>query len=102
VQFTGNTSNFKARDEYRCVTGKSVAIFAVAVEPPSAREAIENNCGEIKKLTSPQCKKTIRLTPQEHQHDVLSGYQTRVLILAKSIEVVPAAPVTTKGKGKRR
>ena len=86
--------------DYRCVpkaAKNTLTVFAQAIEPPSAREAIENNCVEIKKILWPQCTNTSRLTPQEVQHDVLSGYQKRVSILANSIEVVRAKPVATKG-----
>ena len=87
------------KDEYRCIApgGNALVVFAAGVEPATEKDAIETKCGEIKKILSRQCEKTIRLTPATNSEDIVSGYCKRTIIITQSIEVVP-----TKGrKGKR-
>lgn len=92
------------KDDYRCIaTGDNpVVFFAEDIEPATAREAIENDCGEVKKVVTPACKRNIRLTAENISDDLISGYQKRVDVRSSSLEVIEAAPVETKKRGRRR
>jgi hypothetical protein len=91
------------KDDYRCISigGSTVAFFAQDIEPATAREAIENDCGEMKKVMTSACKRTIRLTAENISDDLISGYQKRVGVRSSSLEVVEAAPVTRRTKKRR-
>jgi hypothetical protein len=91
------------KDEYRCLAPGSnpLIVFAAAVEPEPEKEAIETKCGEIKKLLTPQCSKTIRFMPAENSQDTVSGYTKRTILLTRSIEVVPVTASRRSRRGKR-
>lgn len=84
--------------EYRCIgTGSlTVTIFASSIRPQAEREAIEEDCGEIRKmLSSPKCLKTIRFVPAKHSEDLVSGMQKRMVVITPEIEV---SAVAAKGR----
>jgi hypothetical protein len=83
-------------EDYRCVASDStLAVFAPAIESEAEKSALEANCGEMKKITSPACTKTIRLVPASNVQDHISGYMLRTVIRTETIEIVPA---TTKAR----
>jgi hypothetical protein len=87
-----NMSCFYAdKDEYRCIasTGLTVAVFALTVEPPAEKSALEDSCGTIKQLDKPSCRKTIRLVPLGYDSDTVNGNQKRIVLFASAIEIMP-------------
>jgi hypothetical protein len=77
-------------DEYRCMhPTASLLVMGVNVEPAAAKSAIENNCGEIRKvLTSPKCRFTVRFYPSLIDEDEVSGGARRTVIGVEVLEVV--------------
>jgi hypothetical protein len=88
------------KDEYRCTSsnGTMLLVLARGVTPQEEKDLIEERCGEIKKITTPACLKTIRLTPVVHEEDTISGYLKRTIIGAASIEVSPSAAPSSRGR----
>lgn len=78
------------KDEYRCIAPGAVmlALFSKSIRPESERAAIENDCGEIKKMaTSPKCEKTVRFVPTKSGEDLVNGYRRRVVVGAPYLEI---------------
>ncbi|KLK92854.1 hypothetical protein AA309_12065 [Microvirga vignae] len=77
-------------DEYRCThTSADIMIMGLNIEPASAKSALEESCGEIRKVfSSPKCRFTIRLYPSLIDQDEISGGQKRTVIGAETIEIV--------------
>jgi hypothetical protein len=78
------------KDDYRCIASGQAAVLieAPTIEPSIEKSAIEENCGEIKKVSSARCVRTIRLVPISHAQDMVSFGVQRTGITAASIEVV--------------
>lgn len=82
------------KDEYRCIAPGSVivTIFTARLTPSSEQAAVENECGEIRKMTtSPKCLKTIRFVPLKAEEDLVNGYTKRLVVVAAAVEIVQAA-----------
>lgn len=104
IEVRGVNCYYADKDDYRCIAigGNAVVFFADDIEPAMAREAIENDCGEVKKaFASSACKRTIRLTAANISDDVISGYKTRISVHTSSLEVIEAAPGKTKTRKRR-
>jgi hypothetical protein len=100
VELAGARCYHADLDEYRCLGAGSlpVIVFAPAITPSDAKAQIENDCGEVKKMaTSAKCRKVIRFVPLKISQDDIGGAQKRSVILAETIEIVPAP-----ARGKRR
>jgi hypothetical protein len=104
IEVRGVNCYYADKDDYRCIAigGNAVVFFADDIEPAMAREAIENDCGEVKKaFASSACKRTIRLTAENISDDVISGYKTRISVHTSSLAVVADGPVKTKTRKRR-
>ena len=72
-------------DDYRCTANGPVllAVFTATVEPASAREWIEKNCGQLKvAITSEKCVFNTRFVygADDAKDDVVSGFEQRKVI----------------------
>jgi hypothetical protein len=81
------------KDDYRCLgSSRSMitTIFAKDVGPSAEKDALENDCGAIKKLESPLCRRTIRFVPRDYDQDAPNAFAKRIVMRAATIEIVPA------------
>lgn len=76
-------------NDYRCVAqdGQTVLIAAPTIAPDAAREQIERDCGQIKKILTPPCRKTVRFTPSSFDMEDMNAFAKKLTITASSIEV---------------
>ena len=81
------------KDEYRCVTPGAATVLIVAPEvtPAASNSFLETECGAVRNVATPKCRKTIRFVPALHESDLIDGYRQRVTIATFSIEIVPEA-----------
>lgn len=84
--------------EYRCISNGDLplVVFTADITPASEKAAIEADCGEIKKVSSSNCRKTLRFVPGHIDEDTLSGNNKRAIVLARSIEIIPTPPPQKK------
>lgn len=86
IEMSGLSCVHADTDDYRCVTGASVTIFAKAVEPAGSREHMERVCGSVEKaLRTAACKFTVRFVVGERDEDIISGYQKRTVMKVESM-----------------
>ncbi|MBV5347973.1 hypothetical protein [Lamprocystis purpurea] len=88
------------KDEYRCLatsSGMPLVLMSPEITPSAEKTAIEEKCGEIKKVSTQQCRKNVHFIPLGNTEDIIGGYQKRVVILTKAIEIIPA-PIKKKKK----
>ncbi|MBS7697854.1 MULTISPECIES: hypothetical protein [unclassified Chelatococcus] len=84
--------------EYRCISNGDLplVVFTAEITPPSEKAAIEAECGEVKKVSSSSCRKTLRFVPGVINEDMLSGNNQRAVVLARTVEIVPTPPPQKK------
>lgn len=80
------------KDEFRCIGNGHFALMILTVDitPTEAKDQIERDCGQIKKISSAPCRKTIRFIPLSNTQDQINALTKRTVIIAKSLEVVSA------------
>ena len=87
------------KDEYRCVAGGASAtillIQAPDITPAVEKQKLENECGEIKKMATTLCRRTLRFSPVGVDNDTV-GLRSRTVVTAQSFEVVPSSPPTRR------
>lgn len=78
------------KDDYRCVSSSNLTtvIFAKSVEPSDAREALEADCGAIKKLSSPGCRKTVQIVPMEFAEDAPNAFTKRIIVRTLNLKIL--------------
>ncbi|CAH1657295.1 exported hypothetical protein [Hyphomicrobiales bacterium] len=84
--------------EYRCISNGDLplVVFTADITPASEKAAIEADCGEVKKVSSSICRKTLRFVPGHIDEDMMSGNNKRAIVLARTVEIVPAPPPQKK------
>lgn len=93
------------KDEYRCLAPSSDVVLVVigtAVTPDAERKKLEDDCGEIKKLETAACRRTIHFVPGAVDHDTI-GLRQRTIVISKMLEIVPppAAPAPVAVRRRR-
>ncbi|WP_445217587.1 hypothetical protein ACKWRH_37145 [Bradyrhizobium sp. Pa8] len=89
-----NVSCFSAdRGDYRCAPSSVMitVVFAKSIEPAAERETLENDCGDIKRIESPACRRDIRIVPADYAEDSPGAFAKRIVVKVKRIEVLPAS-----------
>ncbi|MCP3460573.1 hypothetical protein [Bradyrhizobium sp. CCGUVB23] len=92
-----NVSCFYAdRGDYRCAPSRGMitVVFAKSIEPAAERETLEHDCGVIKRIASPACRRNIRIVPADYAEDSPSAFAKRIVVKVKRIEVLPASRPT--------
>lgn len=82
------------KDDYRCSApsrGMITVVFAASIEPANERDTLENDCGAIKKIDSPACRRNIRIVPADYGEDSPNAFAKRVIVKSAKIEVLPAS-----------
>lgn len=82
------------KGDYRCLAPSRsmiTTVFAKDVGPPGERDTIESDCGAVKKIDSPLCRRTIRLVPVDFSEDAPNAFAKRMVIQSATIEFVPSA-----------
>jgi hypothetical protein len=82
------------KDDYRCMApsrGMVTTVFATSVGPANEKEALETDCGAIKKIDSPACRRTIRIVPVDFAEDAPNAFAKRIVVKVANIEIIPAA-----------
>ena len=77
--------------EYRCAPRRgrfTLTIFAKTVAPDKERDLLESECGTIRTIDGPKCRKTIRFTLNDFGADRVSGMEQRVIAQTLSLEIV--------------
>ncbi len=89
------------KDEYRCLANSSSVVMVTAPEitPTEAKATLENACGQIKKITSKECRRRIRFTAQYIEEDEVNAMVKRSVVVTKKIEILP--PEATSRKKRR-
>lgn len=75
-------------NDYRCVSGQGLAVFAKSIYPAEAKSHVEEHCGELKKVaSSPRCQAKVRfrLNERDVSNDITSGYRNRMVISPESV-----------------
>lgn len=87
------------KDEYRCIAAADAPVLIVATDimPTAAKDALERDCGQIKKVQTQACRRVIRFTPVVVDHDDAVAFAKRTVVVTKAIEVVAEG-----GTAKRR
>jgi hypothetical protein len=85
------------KNDYRCIAPSQrmvTTVFAKSIGPANERDAIESDCGAIKKLEAPACRKTIRIVPIDYDEDSPNAFAKRIVVKVANIEIMP--PVRSK------
>jgi hypothetical protein len=78
-------------EDYRCLIGPLVVVFAKKIVPEEAQKRIEESCDTIKKAgQSTECVSSIRFNATEFVSDIVGGYQRRTIIKPDEI-ILPKA-----------
>jgi hypothetical protein len=80
------------KDDYRCLTPSRLitTVFGASVGPDVERERLESDCGAIKKIDSPACRRTIRIVPLDFAEDAPTVLAKRIVVKAATIQIQPA------------
>lgn len=80
-------------NDYRCLApGASVVLIgAPSISPDEAQAQIEKDCGQIRKIQTAACRKTLRFVVREVDDDQVNAMTRRVTVVAPVIEIVAAA-----------
>lgn len=93
IELRGVRCFYADKDDYRCSAGSILptVIFTDTIGPTREKDDIETNCGAIKKINSPACRKTIHVVPTGYNEDSPNAFAKRIILKAQSIEIVPSA-----------
>lgn len=93
IEIRGVRCFYADKDDYRCITPSrlTTAVFGRSISPTIERDALEGDCGAIKRLESPACRKTIRVVLTDYSQDAPSAFAKRIVVTAPVIEIVPIA-----------
>jgi hypothetical protein len=101
IELNGLQCFYADKDEYRCLSPHSSIILMIVVgdiTPAAEKTKLENDCGRIKNLTLPSCRRTLRMVPSEVKHDSVD-LRDRTVVMALTAEVVPQSAASN---GRRR
>jgi hypothetical protein len=93
VELRGVKCFYADRNDYRCLAPAHLlmAVFTKSIGPAAEKDLIESECGAIRKLDSPACRKTIHFVPVEYSEDNPNAFGKRVIVESMSVEIVSSA-----------
>ncbi len=68
IELRGVRCFYADKDDYRCLTRSKLptVVFSSSIGPSAEKDSLESDCGAIKKLIPPACRKTVRLVPIDY------------------------------------
>ncbi len=90
VELTKAQCYYADKDEYRCLGNSSSVILMLvgaAITPAIEKQRLEDDCGEIKRMATPTCRRTIRIRPENFDHDTVS-MRDRTVVSSQTFEVL--------------